>query len=77
MVPAILPRPAGSNVVPLAWPSRATLPDAREALAPLEPGFAAAAPARQLQLALAWSYPRLCYALWSGLMTLPSRHSDR
>lgn len=29
-----------------------------------------AAQAWQLQFELAWSYPRLCYALWSRLMTL-------
>ncbi len=77
MAPAILPRPAGSNVVQLAAPSRA--PEQRPAArVPFAPGFpAAAGHLWTLQLALAWSYPRFCYAVWSQWMTLPSRQSDR
>ncbi len=33
---------------------------------------ATAAQAWRLQLELAWSHPRLCYAVWSRLMTMPS-----
>jgi len=61
MVPA-------SNVVRFALPVRA---DAAAADVSFERQFVAtAAQAWQLQLELAWSYPRLCYALWSRLMTL-------
>jgi hypothetical protein len=61
MVPA-------SNVVPLATPARAAAPapdPSRET-----PLVAVAAQAWHLQFELAWSYPRLCYALWSRLTTL-------
>ena len=60
MVPA-------ANVVRLALPAPVDV-----ALhAALERQFVAtAAQAWQLQFEFAWSYPRLCYALWSRLMTL-------
>jgi hypothetical protein len=61
MVPA-------ANVVRLALPARA---DVALVHATLERQFVAtAAQAWQLQFEFAWSYPRLCYALWSRLMTL-------
>lgn len=57
-----------SNVVRLALPARA---DGAGGHASGERQFVAtAAQAWQLQFELAWSYPRLCYALWSRLMTL-------
>ena len=61
MVPA-------ANVVRLALPARA---DVAPVHAALERQFVATtAQAWQLQFEFAWSYPRLCYALWSRLMTL-------
>jgi hypothetical protein len=57
-----------SNVVRLALPARA---DEGGGHASFERHFVAtAAQAWQLQFELAWSYPRLCYVLWSRLMTL-------
>jgi hypothetical protein len=62
MVPA-------SNVHRLELPARADIA-ARHASFERAPFIAAAALAWQLQFELAWSYPRLCYALWSSLTTL-------
>jgi hypothetical protein len=57
-----------SNVVRLVLPAPA---DAADGRASSERRFVAtAAQAWQLQFELAWSYPRLCYALWSRLMRL-------
>jgi hypothetical protein len=39
--------------------------------------LAAAADAWRLQLALAWTYPRFVYALWSQAMTLRAQRPPR
>ena len=60
----MLPAP---DVVTLTVPAHVAR---RPELAANEAVFATAQRAWQLQFELAWSYPRLCYAVWSRLMTL-------
>ena len=77
MLPVTLPPSPVSNVAQLALPAR---PDVHETILHLQgdPVFAAAIESWRLHLALAWSYPRLWYAVWSQLTAVPSqRGTDR
>ena len=65
MVPAL-----SSNVVRLVVPARAASHESAVRCSIEHQYLAVAAQGWQLQLELAWSYPRLCYVLWSRLMTL-------
>jgi hypothetical protein len=59
-----------SNVVGLSNPARAAFAVAHGEAAPVHDLGASAARVWQLQLELAWCYPRFCYAVWNRLMRL-------
>jgi hypothetical protein len=63
--------PCTVNVVRPVFPARAPAANAAAAQRSFERQYlAAVAQVWVLQHELAWSYPRLCYAVWSRLVTL-------